>query len=96
MFHVSLAQLKTVNLPLLDITIRYYLFMLGWWVKRSVRWVSGVTVPRVKMKAGSWKLELLVNISEGRKTLPQQEFVSLHMIILAFLQRCLGYGSQGF
>jgi len=36
------------------------------------------------MKVGSWKLELLANISEGRKTLPQQEFYVIAYSLLFF------------
>jgi len=37
-----------------------------------------VTAPRSRMKVGSWKLELLANISEGRKLL-HSKFVSLRI-----------------
>jgi len=36
-----------------------------------------VTAPRMGMKVGSWKLELLANIGEGRKLLQSKKFVSL-------------------
>ena len=43
-----------------------------------------VTAPRVKIKVGSWKLELLANFSEGRKTPSLQEFCVIAYYLLFF------------
>ena len=51
------------------------------------------TAPCVKIKVGSWKLELLANISEGRKIPPQQEFCVISYSLL--FKRCLENGCQG-
>ena len=57
---------------------------------RQLKQVSAirVTAPRVKIKVGSWKLELLADISEGTAR------ILCHCLFLAFLQRCLGHGCQ--
>ena len=54
-----------------------------------------VTAPRVKIKVRSWKLELLANISEGRKTPPQQEFCVIAYRIPCFSSALPGHGCQG-
>ena len=54
------------------------------WAEADIR----VTVPHVKIEVGSWELELLAKIREGRKLHHIKKFASLRTVFLAFLNRC--------